>query len=309
MILPGHIKTALNRLGVYRRRLAAHARPGVAVLAYHGVRPARGAWMHFANLHVTSGRLDDHCRALRDLDCSFLSLADWCRIAAGERPAPPRAVMLTFDDGYRSVLTHALPVLERHGIPAAVFVCTSPIERQVRFWFDAIADEGGEAAVEQAKTLAYGEWRDDVRRAERRVAAGDPHAPLTIRELQQLAAHPLIAIGAHTASHPILAKAPPDVQQEEVEGSRAALRAWLGSTPAAFAYPNGRPRIDYTDATLRVLAEGGTSHAFTTGNAFADPSAAALEHPRFLMLDAVDGVELAHRLAVAWPRTAAGAPA
>ncbi|MEK6609597.1 MAG: polysaccharide deacetylase family protein [Gemmatimonadota bacterium] len=38
------------------------------------------------------------------------------------RPFPERAVVITFDDGYRHVLRTALPVLRRYGLPAAVFL-------------------------------------------------------------------------------------------------------------------------------------------------------------------------------------------
>jgi peptidoglycan/xylan/chitin deacetylase (PgdA/CDA1 family) len=309
MEIAGGIKSTLHALGVYRHRLARQSFPGVAVLAYHGVRPRASTPMHFANLHVTAERLDEQCRALRRLGCTALSLADWVSIATGTALAPPRAVMITFDDGYRSVLTHALPVLERHAFPATVFVCTSPVERQVRFWFDALAEDGGEAAVAHAKTLAYGDWAGLVRRVERRADGGDPHAPLTIAELQRLASHPLMTIGAHTVSHPILAHAPVHVQRQEIEGSCAALGSWVGAMPGSFAFPNGRPGFDYAPATLRVLEGSGIAHAFTTAAGFADPCAARLEHPRFLMLDAVSGAELAHRLTMLWPRALAGAPA
>ena len=304
MVIARGVKQALHAAGIYRRRLAAGPFPGAAVLAYHGVRASRSTPMHFANLHVTADRLDEHCRALRALDCTMLSLAAWDDIAAGRAPAPPRAVMVTFDDGYRSVLTHAVPVLEQHGIPAVVFVCTSPVERQVRFWFDAVAGAHGEAAVEQAKTLAHREWQEAVRGAERRTDAADPHAPLTVGEVQQLAAHPLVSIGAHTMSHPILAKAPPGAQRAEIEGSCTALRSWTGRAPSAFAYPNGRAGLDYTVETRRLVERSGIAHAFAVGDGFADPRGPRHEQPRFLMLDAISGVELAHRLAASWPRPA-----
>ncbi len=51
-------------------------------------------------------------------------LADLEAFLAGERPLPPRSVVLTFDDGYESVHRHALPVLVRLQLPATVFVYT-----------------------------------------------------------------------------------------------------------------------------------------------------------------------------------------
>jgi peptidoglycan/xylan/chitin deacetylase (PgdA/CDA1 family) len=258
---------------------------------------------------VTAARLDEHFRTLRALGCAMLSLADWTEITARRMPAPPRAVMVTFDDGYRSVLTRALPVLEAHGIPAAVFVTTSAVERQSLFWFDAVAGAAGETAVERAKSLGWQEWRDVAARAERRAVAGDPHAPLTVDDVRRLAAHPLVTIAAHSVSHPILANAPAAVQREEIDGSCAALKSWIGRRPDAFAYPNGRPGVDYTAETVRLAAESGIVHAFTVGERFADPCGPQLEAPRFLAHEALTGVELAHRLAVAWPRASAEAMA
>lgn len=300
------VKRALETAGLYRGLLAAHPYCGVAVLAYHGVRadalPPRA--MRFEELHVRRSRLDAHCRILRDLHCTPIALRDWQAMAAGVRPVPPRAVMITFDDGYRTVLTEALPVLERYGIPATVFVCTMPIERGVRFWFDALAERDGEAAVGEAKSLDYDPWAQLAAQVETPARSGDPHAPLSIFELQQLAAHPLVTVGAHTETHPVLARASHDIQRAEIGRSRLILEAWLGRPVAAFAYPNGRPGVDFTAATAAAVQACGIEDAFAVDSAFADPSAARYAHPRFLMLDTVDATELAHRLAVAWPRMA-----
>ncbi|HEV8319438.1 MAG TPA: polysaccharide deacetylase family protein [Vicinamibacterales bacterium] len=298
-----HIKHALDSLGVYRPVLRMHPFAGVAVLVYHGIRaddwPA--GTMRHELLHVRARRLDDHCRALRDL-CTPISLAEWRAVAAGQAPAPERPALVTFDDGYRSVLRHALPLLDRHHIPAAVFVCTNPIERQERFWFDTVAELFGEESAEDAKRLEYGAWRALVEQAAMPAAIDDPHAPLTIAELQSLASHPLIDVGAHTVSHPILARAPMDVQRAEIAKSRATLETWLARPVHAFAYPNGRRGVDYSADSIQAVADAGFADAFGVNEAFADPCARRLDSPRFLMHDAITGAELAHRLAVSWPR-------
>lgn len=298
------IKATLNAVGFYHRRLQDDPFPGVAVLAYHGVRAdgTSASSMQGGDLHVTAARFADHCRVLTDL-CTPISGARFRAISTGAAMAPPRAVLVTFDDGYASVLTRALPVLERYGLPAVVFACPAPIERRERFWFDAVAERHGAAAVEGLKTMSYSRWLEAAEAAAMPVTPGDPHAPLTVSELQHLAAHPLIEIGAHTMTHPLLARAPLDVQLREMSESRSTLQAWLGHAPAMFAYPNGRPEVDYTIETV-----GGAAalfdDAFGVGQTFTDPASMRHNQRRLLMFDSITGAALAHCLAVSWPRLA-----
>jgi peptidoglycan/xylan/chitin deacetylase (PgdA/CDA1 family) len=300
------IKQTLDSVGFYRRRLAVSPHPGVAVLVYHAVRQDNGplGTMRFDALHVTRRRLDEHCRAVRDLGCTPIALSDWQEVAEGLRPLPKRAVMVTFDDGYRSVLTEALPILERYEVPAMVFVCTGPVERRERFWYDALAEHEGEAAVAAAKSLDFQAWRARVEASAMPVADDDPHAPLTVDELRRLADHPLITIGAHTVSHAILRRAPVSIQEEEIGIAKATLDKWLGRRVDAFAYPNGQPGTDYDECTVDIVRDCGFRHAFTTVEGFAVPAERPFEHPRFTMLNSVNGSELAHRLAISWPRAA-----
>jgi peptidoglycan/xylan/chitin deacetylase (PgdA/CDA1 family) len=187
-------------------------------------------------------------------------------------------------------------------MPAAVFVCSRPVERQVRFWFEAMAQHEGEDAVARAKELDYASWQQVARRYEVPVDGNDPHAPLTIGELQQLAAHPLVSVGAHSMSHPILSRAPIEVQRDEIRGSRLALENWIGAPVTAFAYPNGRPGVDFTPETEGVVAASGMRVGFSTGEQMAHPAGPPFKQPRFMMLDAISATELAHRLAMSWPR-------
>jgi peptidoglycan/xylan/chitin deacetylase (PgdA/CDA1 family) len=301
------VKQTLGAAGFYRARLASQPYSGVAVLAYHGIRDDRASRpTHFGELHVTAARLASHLEMMRSLDCTFIGWTEWCDIATGLRPLPPRAVMVTFDDGYRSVLTHALPMLQDFNVPAVVFVCTAPVERRVRFWFDALAEQG-EDAVERAKSMGHAEWRDLIEAIEMPVLADDPHAPMSIDEVRHLASQRGITIGAHTMTHPILSRADVSEQRAELRGCRASLEAWVNQPVTAFAYPNGRSAIDFTPDTEREVDAAGFTHAFATDSGFADPSRSRLAHPRFLMLDTVEASELAHRLAVSWPAAHAAA--
>lgn len=259
--------------------------------------------MQGRELHVSRARLAEHCRVIREL-CTPISAEAFVAAATGGPPLPPRAVLVTFDDGYAGLLRLALPVLERFQVPAVAFVCPAPIARGVRFWFDAVAERRGDPAVAAMKLLPFDEWRAEAGRYEMTAADGDPHRPLTVDELRRLAASPLIEIGSHTMTHPILANAPAERQREEMAESRRVLTGWLGTAPRLFAYPSGRPGVDYTPgtvATMRTLfAEG-----FAVGETFTDPIAHRGEQRRFTILDSVSGSELGHRLAVSWPRPAA----
>ena len=300
MAIGAAVKSLLFRSGAHAARLRSTPPPGLAVLCYHGIRSERDGAVPFSQLHVDQARFEAQCRLLASA-CTPVSLAQVHAARAGGGALPPGAVLVTFDDGCRSVLTRALPVLERYRIPAVVFACSGTIERQELAWYDALARRSGEAAVAAAKALPYDQWAAAVAGVTEKASAADPHAPLTVAELQQLAAHSLIAIGAHTVNHPILAAAPPAVQRAEIEGSRASLAAWTGAPVEAFAYPNGRPGIDYSPDTVALVRAAGFQSGFTTRQAYARATDGPFEQPRFVMLD-IPAWELAHRLAFSWPR-------
>jgi peptidoglycan/xylan/chitin deacetylase (PgdA/CDA1 family) len=293
-------KQVLHVGGLYRAQLRRRPFPGLAVLAYHGIlaEGTESRALPFGTLHVTRRLFEDHCRTLCAL-CSPISLAQWREARSGRTSLPPRPVLVTFDDGYRSVLTDALPVLERYQVPAVVFACAEPIERGERFWFDVLGDRAGDPAVEYAKALPYAKWRTAAESCREPACDDDALAPLSPDELRQLSAHPLIEIGNHTARHPILARGTAAEQRREIEEGRERLQALTGKPILAFAYPNGRPGVDYSDVTADLVRGSGAQDAFAVRSGFASVGA-SLSHPRFLMLDGVDGAELAHRLTWSW---------
>ncbi len=59
---------------------------------------------------------------LRNNGYNFVSVDDILAHKAGQKMLPPKAVLVTFDDGYRSAYDHALPFLKMLGIPSVVAV-------------------------------------------------------------------------------------------------------------------------------------------------------------------------------------------
>lgn len=135
------------------------------------------------------------------------------------RSAPNEdAVALTFDDAFVSFGDVAAPLLADHGLPATLFVVS-----------DAV---GG-----------TNRWAGGADR-------GIPELPLLNWEsLGRLAEHG-VALGAHTRTHPDLARASREQLQDEIGGSAERIELETGRAPRAFAYPYG----SVTDAAVAMVA-------------------------------------------------------
>src|SRR5690606_37807585 len=102
-----------------RRALARH-HGAVAVLLYHRVADAPRDPQQLA---VAPERFAAHLEVLA-ATCTPVALGEAAARLRSPRGLPPRAVAVTFDDGYRDNLHTAKPLLERHGVPATVFVAS-----------------------------------------------------------------------------------------------------------------------------------------------------------------------------------------
>lgn len=171
--------------------------------------------------------------------------------ATGGAALPPGSVLVTFDDGDRTVLERGLPILQRLGIPAALFVVTGLLDGDDPFWWDEatyLAEHGGTSPVSAGATGTLVRALKEVPDAERRSAldelrrtAASPaprHRQLNGSDLRELEAGG-VAIGSHTVTHPCLDRCDPSVVAGELRGSRAALEELLGHRVTSLAYPNG----------------------------------------------------------------------
>lgn len=115
----------------FRRIRDAHVG---AILLYHRVAEADAdPW----GLAVSPGHFAEHMEVLRRLGLA-IRLGELTGRLGNRRTGPP-SVAVTFDDGYADNLLAAVPVLERHEIPATVFVATGAIGRDREFWWDELA--------------------------------------------------------------------------------------------------------------------------------------------------------------------------
>jgi peptidoglycan/xylan/chitin deacetylase (PgdA/CDA1 family) len=294
------VKTGLLASGWYANRLDHSSFPGVLTLCYHGIRESADDSIPFANLHVTADTFTDQIRMIAET-CHPIDMQTFFDAQRYGGPLPARPVLITFDDGYRSVFELARPILLQHHVPATMFICSEPVQRQRLFWFDAVARARGPAAVADLRERPDAEWRKAAADDETPAAAAPEIAPMTEGQVRELAEQGF-TIGVHTASHARLAGSPGAVQRDELVSCRSALESWTGRPVNSIAYPFGMPHADYNDETLAIAASLGFVAGFTTRGDFTRPSEPALERSRFVVLAAVSAAELAHRIAYAWPR-------
>ena len=115
----------------------------IPVLCYHRFTAGRST----SAMEVGAENLDAQLRWLRDGGYTVAPLSEVVAFMAGRRALPPKTVAITIDDGYRSALTVALPVLKRYGDPATLFVYTDFIGSREGLSYADLAGLKGEPLI------------------------------------------------------------------------------------------------------------------------------------------------------------------
>lgn len=240
------------------------------------------------------------------------------RLQEGSLPA--RAAALTFDDGYADNHDVALPLLRKHGLPCSFFIATGFLDGG-RMWNDtlieslrrsgkplldlrglqdahgqdlgqhALGDTASRRAalgnlIERVKYLSPETRLACVNAIAERAEVRPPDDLMMSGEQVKALRRAGMQIGAHTVSHPILAKLDATQAAEEMGRSRDVLQALLGEKVGLFAYPNGKPGTDYLPKVHPSIArELGFDAAVSTRWAAARRGDDIFQIPRFTPWD------------------------
>lgn len=229
------------------------------------------------------------------------------RLAAGM--IPPRAAAITFDDGYADNCETALPILKKYGVHATFFIAAGYLDGGF-MWNDGIVE-----AVRRARCNAI-DAEDlelpplpvaseaDRRRAIVRLVTRLKYLPAAFREdwtrqlLARVGVEPPrrlmmtsdqvlqlskagMGIGGHTDIHPILTKVTLERAREHIVAGRQKLQAITGRSVRLFAYPNGRPGIDFGPQHVSLVRELGFDAALSTRWGAAQTGDNLFQLPRF----------------------------
>jgi len=258
------------------------------ILMYHRVAEPRPF-----TIESTSPRAFE--RQMRYLARHFrvLPLSEIVEGARAGAPIPPRALAITFDDGYGDNYTEAFPILRSLGLPATIFLTTNWLDTGDVPWFDrvlrafagttqdSVVIPGGEQRIPLGEVAArhrlaiqalYALMRfpDAVRlRAQESLIAelapkdvGLPNAMLRWHQIKEMASAG-ISFGAHTLTHPILSRLTAEDARRELAESKRRIEDEIQTPVSLLAYPVGRP-IDYSPAIRTIARELGYAAAVTT---------------------------------------------
>ena len=221
---------------------------------------------------------------------------------------PPRAASITFDDGYRNNAEIAQPLLEQNGLQATFFVATGAIE-QGAMWNDLVIeavrncgdrldfaefdlpswDIPSEASrrqfvlriLDQLKYLPLPRRAVIARALYAKYCNGSRAEFMMTRAMVRDLALNGHDVGAHTVTHPILQQVDDADARAEIEGSRDWVTSVTGRAPVSFAYPNGRPGVDFSSTHVRMVDEAGFKCAVSTTWGCATPRSNMLSLERF----------------------------
>jgi peptidoglycan/xylan/chitin deacetylase (PgdA/CDA1 family) len=210
---------------------------------------------------LTPRELGERLDWLREHGYESIGMDDVHASWRGEQAMPARPVVITFDDGGRDCVDHAVPALAARGYTATFYIVAGVVGAGMR-WLRA----------ERGIDLQAADWP-------------------ALRAAQSAG----MRCEAHSVAHPRLAKLAPDDCRTELARGRAMLEEGLGHEVRHLAYPYG----SYSAETIAIAGETGYLTACTTDEALATPLHGLLVLPRVPVLGTESLGEFAHRVRTA----------
>jgi len=262
------------------------------LLGYHRILPLGDGIEYDGDVELVSATPEEFAWQVDYIRRRFnpVTFDDIADCFDGRQQLPPRAIAITFDDGFSDVYEYAFPILRRAGVPATVFVSTDYVDQPEPFWFDLVAWIVANAPADTefvigdlqtnpacgsplARSVAAVEilrWLKNCSEPERQAAVKsifEKLPNLTLKGIERLGraltwdqiremASAGIEFGSHTLSHRCLAKLSQAELEHELLASRDRLEEKLSLPVTALAYPFGGPTA-YNDNVIATARRFG----------------------------------------------------
>jgi peptidoglycan/xylan/chitin deacetylase (PgdA/CDA1 family) len=242
---------------------------------------------------------------------NVLPLGEALELSRSKR-LPPRAVCITFDDGYADNVTRALPILSQWKLNATFFIASGFLNGG-RMWNDTILEavrrwpenrldlngiglghfildnlqgraEVGQALLRRLKHLEPAKRQEYTDYIAQGIDGLPNDLMMTSAQVRQLAKAGM-EIGGHTVTHPILASLSESEARAEIANGKAQLEEIIKSKIRFFAYPNGKPEIDFHSEHTGIVADCGFEAALSTQKGVVGARSDIWQLPRFTPWD------------------------
>lgn len=213
-----------------------------------------------------------------------ISLKEFVDAVRDQSALPPKAVVITFDDGHVSNF-QLLPIIKELHVPVTVFLCSSIVGTQRHFWFrhsemvkhevEPLKQLTNDKRLQMLQTLGFAQ--DKV---------FDDRQALSSKEIDEM--KPVADFQSHTCFHPILPQCDDTTAKEEIVSSKLQLESLFGLDIYALSYPNG----DYSDRDIELAKEAGYQCGITVDSGYNSLSSDMFRLKRFSVNDAKSITEL-----------------
>jgi peptidoglycan/xylan/chitin deacetylase (PgdA/CDA1 family) len=216
------------------------------VLMYHHVNPEG----NFIN--VKPDIFEGHLRLIKSNGYTTLDSEDFLSVINGDKPVPPKPIMITFDDGWLDNWLFAFLLLKKYQMKAIIFVITSQL-----------ADNGKRQRADEGAVSPLPVHKECQKFVEQ--GRGD-EVMLSWDELREMGKSGLVDIQSHTHTHQRWDKINSDDEQrrkildEELRISKRLIEEGLGKKCRAVCWPWGK----YSEEYIELAKSSGYELMFTT---------------------------------------------
>jgi peptidoglycan/xylan/chitin deacetylase (PgdA/CDA1 family) len=198
----------------------------VSILMYHNVGPFPKPKIH-KGIYCSAWRFKEQMAMLHWGKYNVISVSEAVDCLFHGKQIPPRAVVLTFDDGSDNFQRYAFPVLKKYGFSSMVYLISGFLGQSTKLWIDDMPEE----------------FQSPLMSAQ------------TVRDLRKEG----VDFGSHTCHHVHLTQLGEDAMRSEIGDSKKQLEDILGEEIPHFCFPYGF----YNPLTVSAVREAGYLSAVT----------------------------------------------
>ena len=263
--------------------LKSYIRPYVIILVYHRIGTFNDDWA------VQPTELKDFEIQMKYLKETYniISLEEMANLINTKKSIPKKAVVITFDDGYKDNYTNAFPILKKYRIPSTIFLTTGHIDTNIPFWWDILgyvlynskqkklnAGDLGDISIYPKNNLtkSFYDFIEKLKKMpenkkhiiiDKIIENSDVEIPENfgrdlitswdeVKEMNENG----IEFGAHTVNHPILTRISLQQVKNEIMQSKKDIEKRINKPITTFCYPNGLPQ-DFNEDIKNLIKDNG----------------------------------------------------